>query len=289
MALKGIDVSFYQGARYYGKNFDFAQAKKEGINYAIIKCGEKNFADPDYEINYKNAKAAGMPVGAYFVGRASTVADAKKEASYCSTLLKGKQFEFPIFYDVETPQMNTGKENLTSIVKAFCNAMEGYGYWCGFYTNLDWYTYKMNGKALAARYSFWFAWYSDSLYKLPNVQMWQPRAETIAGVYTDVDYCYTDYPTLIKKRGKNGFKKGGSVTPAPTPAPAPSTTTFAVGDKVKLKPGAVVWGTTHTFSPFVYQVPLYVLEEPCGNRVVFGLQPGGGVTGAVDAKYLQKV
>ena len=81
MNIKGIDVSLYQGSRYHGKNYDFAAAKRAGAKFVIIKCGEKNYADPDFETNYKAATAAGLDVGAYFVGRAATVNEAKQEAA----------------------------------------------------------------------------------------------------------------------------------------------------------------------------------------------------------------
>lgn len=207
----GIDISHWQG------DFDFKKAKLEGVQYVILKCGGGDsglYKDSKFERNYNEAKLYGLGVGAYFFGFANTVAKAKEEAAFCVSLLKGKKFDYPIFYDVEVEKMNVGKDAATEIVKAFCGHLESAGYWCGFYTNLDWYHYKLRGAELAQRYTFWLAAWTKTLPNVPNVQMWQfggetnyIRNNTVAGVTCDQDYCYTDFPTLIKNAGKNGYVK----------------------------------------------------------------------------------
>ena len=37
-----------------------------------------------------------------------------------------------------------------------------------------------------------------------------------------MDYCYTDYPSIIKQAGLNGFAKNATTT-QPTPTPEPDT------------------------------------------------------------------
>ena len=64
--IKGIDVSMYQ------TNVDFAKVKAAGYSFVIIRCNNwdhtKNCVvkDPLFETHYKNAKAAGLDVGAYY-------------------------------------------------------------------------------------------------------------------------------------------------------------------------------------------------------------------------------
>lgn len=58
------------------------------------------------------------------------------------------------------------------------------------------------------------------------------------------------------------------------------------GDKVKVKNGAVVYGTNTTLSSFVYRTTYRVMEVS-GSRVVIGIN--GQVTTAIDKKYLTKV
>lgn len=61
---------------------------------------------------------------------------------------------------------------------------------------------------------------------------------------------------------------------------------FKKGDKVKVKNGAVVYGTNQTFNDFVYKTT-YQIIEISGDRVVIGIN--GQVTSAIDKKYLTKV
>lgn len=72
---KGIDVAKYQG------NIDFNKVKAAGYTFVIIQAGYGKYStqvDPYFEDNYRRAKAAGLNVGAYWFGYATTVADAKK-------------------------------------------------------------------------------------------------------------------------------------------------------------------------------------------------------------------
>lgn len=61
-----------------------------------------------------------------------------------------------------------------------------------------------------------------------------------------------------------------------------------VGDKVKVKAEAPVYGKSYGFAAFVYKTHLYVRQID-GNRVVISTQKNGAVTGAIDKKHLIKV
>lgn len=82
MTRKGIDVSHWQGT------IDWNKVKKAGIEFAIIKAGGSDagfYTDSRWEANYKGAKAAGIPIGAYyFVGKDCVTAAAGK--SRCRAL-----------------------------------------------------------------------------------------------------------------------------------------------------------------------------------------------------------
>ena len=63
---------------------------------------------------FKAAKAAGLKVGAYWYSYAASVEDAKAEAQTCINAIKGKTFEYPIYFDLEErSQFAKGR--------AFCN------------------------------------------------------------------------------------------------------------------------------------------------------------------------
>lgn len=205
--IKGIDVSTFQG------NIDFKKVKKSGIDFVIIRAGygrEVSQKDAKFEQNYKNAKAAGLKVGAYWYSYADSVEDAKREAKVCAEVIKGKQFEYPIYFDLEEKsQFDMGKEFCSNLVKAFCNALEKAGYWAGLYCS-KYYLNNYVTDEVAKRYAVWVAQYNDECtYKKPY-GMWQYSSEgKVNGISgnVDMDYAYVDYPKLIKAKGLNGLKK----------------------------------------------------------------------------------
>lgn len=166
----------------------------------------------------------GLPKGAYFYGNAKSVADAKKEAEYFISILSGKKYEYPVFYDVEGKMItDNDRATLTEIVKAFCEIIESAGYWVGIYSSESFFNSEMNDGELT-RYSHWVARWGKSK-PAPNsgaeTQMWQFGGETnlirsnkINGQTCDQDYCYVDYPTKIKAEGLNGYAKSGTSAPA---------------------------------------------------------------------------
>lgn len=216
----GIDVSHWQGS------FDFARAKsKEGVEFAVIKAGGADaglYKDSQFEANYKKCEECGLPKGAYFYGNARSVADAKKEAEYFLSLLKGKRYEYPVFYDVEGSMITKNDRNtLTQIVKSFCSAVEAAGYWVGIYSSESFFNSEMNDGELT-RYSHWVArWGKNKPAPASGAetQIWQFGGETnlirsnkINGQSCDQDYCYVDFPAKIKAAGLNGYAKGSSTS-----------------------------------------------------------------------------
>ena len=209
----GIDVSHWQG------DFNFANAKNnEGVEFAIIKAGGGDdglYKDSRFEDNYRKCVECGLPKGAYFYGNAKSVADAKKEAEYFISILSGKKYEYPVFYDVEGKMItDNDRATLTEIVKAFCEIMESAGYWVGIYSSESFFNSEMNDEELTI-YSHWVARWGKSK-PAPNsgaeTQMWQFGGETnlirsnkINGQTCDQDYCYVDYPAKIKAAGLNGY------------------------------------------------------------------------------------
>ena len=72
---KGIDVSKHQGT------IDWAKVKAAGVQFAMLRAGYgryDNQKDEQFEVNYKGATAAGIPVGAYHYSYATTAEQAKQ-------------------------------------------------------------------------------------------------------------------------------------------------------------------------------------------------------------------
>lgn len=191
---KGIDISTWQ------QKVDFKKVKAAGYDFVIIRAGfgrEISQKDNMFESHYKNAKAAGLAVGAYWYSYADSVADAKKEANACIAVIKGKKFELPIYFDMEeNSQTKLGKTTLTKMAKAFCDTVKAAGYKVGVYSNLNWFTNYLDYKELKKLYSIWFAQYHTD-HQL-DCDIWQNSSTGRVDGYNgniDTNYCYVDFTT----------------------------------------------------------------------------------------------
>lgn len=248
----GIDISKYQ------KGMNLAKAKAEGARFAIIRGAYHTSKDAEFETHYKNAKANGLNVGVYLYTMAKSAAEAKEEANFLiDNVLKGKQFELPIYIDIEDKvQRALPKKTNTAIVKAFCEEMEAKGYFAGVYANKSFFSDYLNDNELQ-KYAHWIAqWNKSCTYKGNDgvFGMWQFGGETnrlrtnkVAGMVCDQNFMYIDYPAIIKKAGLNGYVKAVSkpaAKPAATPAAKPAATTHTVKDRENLTVIAKRWKTT---------------------------------------------
>lgn len=210
----GIDVSRYQG------NFNFAQAKKEGIEFALLKAGGSDgangsrYKDSKYEQYYMNCKTAGIPCGAYYFGADTTEEAAVESAKHFVEMLKGKQFEYPVYYDVEGKMLSIPKDMLNRIIEAFCSTVQSAGFFVGIYASASPFRTHITDK----KYTHWVASYGTTKPDIVNIDIWQYggtdnfiRSNIVAGVICDQDYCYRDFPAVIKEKKLNGFE-GGNMT-----------------------------------------------------------------------------
>ena len=126
-------------------------------------------------------------------------------------VIKGKKFEYPIYFDLEEQsQFAKGKAFCDSVIKAFCGELEKNGYLAGLYCS----TYYLNNfvsNNVAGKYPLWVAQYNyRCTYTADKYGIWQysdeGRVNGISG-NVDMNYGYTDYPTIIKNGGYNGYKK----------------------------------------------------------------------------------
>ena len=212
----GIDISKWQ------KGFNFDKAKAEGVEFIILRGAYSNSKDSCFEDFYKSCKDKGIPVGVYHYSMAQTVQDAKNEAKLMLSILKGKQFEYPIYLDVEDKtQAKLGKSALTSIIKTYCDTLEKAGYYVGIYSTSI-YLNSYTNIAELRKYDKWIAqWYTHRSFTIDH-GMWQFGGETnylrsnkVAGGVCDQDYAYKDYPTIMRNTGLNGFKKADNTNTPP--------------------------------------------------------------------------
>lgn len=204
--MKIIDVSKHNG------NIDWEKVRADGVEGVIIRAGYgkmSNQKDVCFEQNYSGAKAAGLLVGTYFYTYAKNTADAKKESEVFLEWIKGKSFELPVYFDIEDASMeHLGREVLTDICVEWCSRVEKAGYYTGIYANVYWFRNKLDLNRLAC-YDKWLAhWAAKPAFDESFGGMWQysstGRIDGIKGD-TDLNKCYRDYPSVIKRAGLNGF------------------------------------------------------------------------------------
>ncbi len=203
MTKNGIDVSEHQGKINW---------KSVKTDFAILRAGygrEISQKDKQFDNNYKGCKANNIPCGAYWYSYAVTTQDARKEAETCLEIIKGKTFEYPIYFDIEERrQLALGKTACTAIAKAFLEVVEKAGYWVGIYSSKS-HLENYFSNEICQRYAVWVAHYGvgKTTYR-GQFGIWQKSsAGAVAGISgcVDLNECYIDYPALIKNAGLNGY------------------------------------------------------------------------------------
>lgn len=253
MEKRGLDISSYQN----GISFD---AIKNSVEFLILRAGFTGWGtgvsynkDNCFENFYNQAKSRGIPVGAYWYSCANTYQKGVDEANYMyNNCLKGKQFEYPIYIDVEDTHHQVGNKNgVTQAIKGFCETLEAKGYYVGIYaSDISGFQDKMNIGELNA-YDKWVARYGSTPKYVSSYGMWQSSSSGRINGYNgnlDTDVAYKDYPSIIKSNGLNGYA-GGTVTPSPQPSPQPvpqpTETTYTVVAGDTLSGIASRYGTTY--------------------------------------------
>lgn len=202
MVMTGIDVSGWNGVI----NFDNVAKTKQ---FVIIKAGAGTNKVDSFETNYLNAKAAGLHVGAYWYSLAIDTDTAEKEKEAALKALDGKQFDMPIYYDVEEQTtFSKGKDIVNKIIDTFCQGLENAGYFVGIYM-ARWWAQNYLNETTKNRYAMWIADWSDTCKYDGDYGMWQYGTTTVSGVngQVDGDTCYIYYPKIIKDKYFNGYGK----------------------------------------------------------------------------------
>ena len=214
--MKGLDISSYQS----GINFD--AIKSAGIEFLILRAGFTGWGtgvnynkDKSFEHFYNQSKSHNIPVGAYWYSCANTKEKGIAEAKYMyENCLKGKQFEFPIYIDVEdTHHQVNNKRGVTDAIIGFCETLENLGYYVGIYaSDISGFQDKMYLNELNA-YDKWVARYGSEPKYMKQYGVWQSTSSGRINGYNgnlDCDVAYKDYSSIIKNIGLNGFSKSST-------------------------------------------------------------------------------
>jgi lysozyme len=252
----GIDISKHQG------NINI-NALKGQVDFIIIRACYGTNTDSMFETYYNACKNAGIPVGAYIYGYSLDSTTAIEEAKYMLNLLKGKTFEYPIYYDMEDADNYKAKHGmpsnavLTDICNKFCETVEKAGYYVGVYASQSWFNNQLRGITKCDK---WVAnWGTNDGTEQRDTSnqggmLQYTSKKYLVGQYLDGNVAYKDYPTIIKNAGLNGFSKGttNNTTPTPKVENKPTTsqntkgyTTYTVKAGDTLSGIASKYGTTY--------------------------------------------
>ena len=197
----GIDVS------KWNKEIDWAQLRKEGVEFAIIRAGYRGsvsgslVVDPYFEQNIKGAVENGIDVGIYFFTQAVDEREAVEEASIVMSLVQGYDITYPIFIDSEGAGGNGRADNLdvptrSKVCQAFCETIRSGGYTAGIYASKNWLNNRLDITKFSGDNVIWLAEYRDTPTYGGTYGMWQYTSSgRINGIEGRVDFnlCYWDF------------------------------------------------------------------------------------------------
>lgn len=210
---RGIDISKHQAGLNLG------DVKRAGFNFVILRGGYTGYGadrtkqkDNSFENFYAQAKRVGLAVGAYWYSCAKSRSEGEQEAIYLhNNCLKGKQFEMPIYIDVEDSKWQANdKAGVTDAILGFCDYLESRGYFVGVYSSLSWFGTKFDVQKLD-KITKWVARWQQNANSKPQVNfsafdMWQyTDSAKVGGKTVDSDICYIDFESIIKRKALNGF------------------------------------------------------------------------------------
>lgn len=209
MKLVGVDVSKYNGYP------DWKKAKQSGVQFAILRLGSGyggGYVDKTFEYNYRECKKAGIGVGVYVASYLNIGA----EIDMTLKALKGKQLEYPVYFDIEDFSLS-GRSytntQLTNYTVRYCSEVERAGYYVGIYSNKAFLDSRLYWERIK-KYDIWIAHWNKNvnyngkygMHQYTNQGQWRGIASTGEGG-VDTNWCFVDYPSLMKKLGLNGYKK----------------------------------------------------------------------------------
>lgn len=160
-----VDTSKWQNDPDTPQNIDYVKMKSMGVEGVIMKAGQGDWVDRDFLVNWKNAKEAGLPRGAYWFYDNSYHPQKQAEAFLS---LKLEEAELGVWLDLESriSGQYMGWKNWynflvrlqQSLPRKLIGIYTGYYYWTEFTTgsgispaSLSWFK----------QFPLWLAWYGN--------------------------------------------------------------------------------------------------------------------------------
>ena len=190
----GIDISKHNG------DIDFKKVKNAGFDFVFIRIAYRGYGtkgtlkvDEKQDKNLKNAKAAGLKVGAYVFSQSINTEEAIEEAKLAIDILKDCELDLPLVYDPETIKGDIARtddvdgKQWTENAIAFCEEVKRAGFKPAIYSNMVWEEYYFDLEKLKD-YDIWYADYSKIPQTPYDFKFWQfSEVGRVDGVNGEVD------------------------------------------------------------------------------------------------------
>ena len=199
-APKGYEISYGIDVSHHNKIIDWQKVKNAGFEFAFIRImyrgygyrGSLNVDERALE-NLKNAKSAGLQIGAYVFSQATNANEALEEAKFSIELLSDIELDLPLVFDPETIKTEVSRtddvkgEQFTKNAIAFCDYVKARGYKTAIYSNLVWEDYYFD-MAKLNDYEIWYADYEKFPQTPYHFTYWQfTEAGIVDGIEGNVD------------------------------------------------------------------------------------------------------
>lgn len=229
---KGLDISFWQPKV---ENIDWEKLSKT-VDFLILRVSDQDYndfeiikEDSNFQNYYNKCMEYNIPVGVYYVTRATTVEEAELEAKLVSERLAGLNITYPVYMDFENEVgTNSEKEfqeiknngSLSQILTIESQIIENSGFIFGVYSNQTTFAsmVEITPDNFMNNFSLWLANYNnfnydniqdsgpihtvlEEEYKLGMKQVSNSVDGKELGINSEVDYnlCYVDFENGVEK------------------------------------------------------------------------------------------
>ena len=180
--IVGIDVSAHNG------DIDFQKVKEDGYSFVIIKASEGvSHHDSKFDINYDNARNAGLKVGAYHFFRKNT--DGLNQAKNFLETIGWRKLDLPLVIDVEdwSNDKNVKDDRTQKHLDAMIDNLRSRGLKVMVYTNGA--GYKKYIKDGQVNINLWLCAFRspDKLRHIPHQMQQYSHWGRVKGIWGDVD------------------------------------------------------------------------------------------------------
>lgn len=202
----GVDVSRHNG------RIDWNKVRSAGMEFAFIRIVYRGYGTKGTLLqdelaveNLKNAKAAGLKVGAYVFSQSLNETETLEEAEFAVNILKENDItlDLPLIYDPETIRSDIARtdyttgETFTNNSIVFCEYVKSKGITPAIYSNMVWEDYYFDMSKLKD-YEIWYADYEDFPQTPYRYTYWQfSERGKVSGITDDGEY--VDLNIMIKR------------------------------------------------------------------------------------------